>query len=131
MGLFNTKYNFETLLKKAVTKPAYRAEFYKRLLTEKLIVLTKTNIVPTGTYTTTENTPIDVLTLSDLRIPVFTSTDRIFDNGVIKTQVNFVELEGRVLLKMLSNKTILINPYSDYGKDLIPSEIENILRDDI
>jgi hypothetical protein len=131
MGLFNTKYDFETLIKKAATEPSYRAEFYKRLLTEKLVVLTQTNIVPNGTYTTTENTPISVLTLSDLRIPVFTSTDRIFDNGVIKTQVNFVELEGQVLLKMLSNKTILINPYSDYGKELIPSEIENILRDDI
>ena len=131
MGLFNIfkkrPYDFETLLKRAVTEPAFRIEFYKRILTENLVVIINNTNLPEGEFVSTENTKVQVLALKDQRIPVFTSTERIFDNGVIKEKVNFLELEGRVLLKMLTDKTLIINPYSNYGKEILPDEIKKIL----
>ena len=131
MELFNIfkkrKYDFEVLLKKAVANPAYRVEFYKRILTEKLLVINKGSEILDGSYITTADTKVQILTLNNLSIPVFTSTDRIFDKGIIKSQVSFLELNGEVLLKMLTGKTLIINPYSDYCKEILPSETDRIL----
>ncbi|MFH6998639.1 hypothetical protein ACHRVZ_11955 [Flavobacterium sp. FlaQc-57] len=38
----------ETLLQKATTEAAYRAEFYKRLLSDELIVITQNSEIPKG-----------------------------------------------------------------------------------
>ncbi|WP_184544735.1 SseB family protein [Mucilaginibacter sp. FT3.2] len=118
---------FEALLKKAVVEPAYLIDFYPRILSEKFFVLTKESMVPQGSFITNGNTKVQVRTLNNGSVPVFTSTDRIFDSGVIKTEVCFLELKGKDLLKMLTGKTLIINPYSDFGKEILPSEIERIL----
>jgi hypothetical protein len=57
MGLFDifkkknrqpgfTNLSLEDLLQKAATKPEYRPEFYKRLLSDKLVVITSDNGQP-------------------------------------------------------------------------------------
>jgi hypothetical protein len=119
--------SFETLLEKAADEPAYRAEFYKRLLAEKFVVITKDRELPVGQYEAKEDTPVNISSFGDGRIPVFTSTGRIFDKGVIKQQVAFLELEAEALLKMLPGKTLILNPYSDYGMVLLPNDIEMLL----
>jgi len=119
--------NFEALLQKAAKKPAYRIEFLKRLLTEKLVVITKNDVGVEGFRVVQENTTFQLSSYKDGRIPVFTSTERIFDGGVIKEQVNFLELKGADLLQILKGKTLIINPYSDFGKELLPNEIDGLL----
>jgi hypothetical protein len=119
--------SFENLLKKAADKPAYRVELYKRILNEKLIVLTQQTGMFEGMHKTQEDTTVKILTFDGGTIPVFTSTDRIFDNGIVKTQIPFLEMRGEDILKMVKGVKFIINPYSDYGKELLPEEIEAVL----
>ena len=131
MAIFNIfkrrKYSFEIFLKKAVIDSAYRAEFYERILTEKLFVIYKGNTISEGYHIASQNTNVKIVTLKNLSIPIFTSTDRIFDEGIIKDKVKFLELTGKDLFKMLTGKTLIINPYSEYAKEILPAEIEKIL----
>jgi len=62
-----------------------------------------------------------------IRILRFTSTERIFDKGIIKDKVKFLEFTGKDLLEILKGKKILLNPYSDYGKVLLAQEVERLL----
>ncbi len=121
----------EMSLRKAATEPAYRIEFYKKLLTEKLIVLTSKASIPEGEQVLKEDTPVDIATLEDGKIPVFTSTSKIFDKGIIKEQVSFMEMNGKDLFNLATGATFILNPYSDYGKELLPNEIESLLHDTI
>nr|WP_294796505.1 enhanced serine sensitivity protein SseB C-terminal domain-containing protein [uncultured Mucilaginibacter sp.] len=118
----------ETVLKKAATEPAYRDEFYKLLLSEEVVVLTQSDSLPHGAYTLKEDTTVSIRTLDDGRIPVFTSTDRIFDKGVINSQVEFMAMKGMDLFGLAKGATFILNPYSDYGKELLPEEIERLLN---
>jgi hypothetical protein len=118
----------ETTLRKASAEPAYRAEFYKNLLSEKLIVLTDKSNLAEGVQTVQENTNINLMTLTDGKIPVFTSTSKIFDKGIIKEQVPFLEMKGEDLFNMATGATFILNPYSDYGKELLPDEIKSLIN---
>lgn len=118
----------EVALKKAAKEPAYRSEFYQHLLSEDLVAITRrTDAVEERLFIATEDTVMDLLSFADGRVPIFTSTDRIFDNGVIKQQVTYAKLKGEDLLKTLRGKTLLLNPYSDYGKELLAEEVERLL----
>ncbi|MCC8408623.1 enhanced serine sensitivity protein SseB C-terminal domain-containing protein [Mucilaginibacter sp. UR6-1] len=118
----------EAVLQKAASEPAYRLEFYQLLLSEDLVVITQDTGLPEGSFIAEENTTISIATLSDGRVPVFTSTDRIFDKGVIRHQVPFVAMKGKDLFKMTSGAKFILNPYSDYGKELLAEEITNMLN---
>lgn len=118
----------EAALKKAAKEPAYRAAFYQHLLSEDLVAITrKTGDVEERLFIATEDTVMDLLSFADGRVPIFTSTDRIFDKGVMKQQVTYAKFKGEDLLKTLKGKTLLLNPYSDYGKELLPAEVERLL----
>jgi len=120
--------SFEDLLKDAATKPEYRLEFNKRLLTEKLVVLTKESQLSEGLHYAQKDTQVNLSTFDDGKVPVFTSADRILDKGIIKEQVAFLELKGEDLFNMVKDKTLILNPFSDYRKEILPGEIENLLK---
>ena len=123
----NDDNKLEAILKKAATEPAYRPEFYKLLLSEELVVLTDKMSFKEGSYTLEKSTTVNIATLSDGPIPVFTSTDRIFDKNVITEQVPFIGMKGANLFQLVKGATFILNPYSDYGKELLPLEIESML----
>lgn len=118
----------EDLLKKAAAQPIFRKEFYKRLLSDDLIVITHGANIPTGSQTLEKDTTVNIVSLSDGKIPVFTSNQRIFDKGIIKEQVHYLQIKGENLFQITSGATLLLNPYSDYGKELLPDEIQNLLN---
>ncbi len=118
----------ETSLRIASTEPAHRAEFYRDLLGEKLVVLTDKTALPAGVQTLEEDTNVRIATLPDGKIPVFTSTPKIFDKGVIKTEVPYLEMKGEDLFNLAKGATFILNPYSDYGKELLPGELESLLN---
>ncbi|WP_223650131.1 enhanced serine sensitivity protein SseB C-terminal domain-containing protein [Hymenobacter psoromatis] len=112
----------EELLAQAAADPAYQPEFYRRLLLESLFFYS------TGTPDTTrENNPMLIPYLTDGRVPIFTSPARIFDKGIVTFAVAQYQMKGRDLLEMLPGKTLMLNPYSDFGKELLPAEIAQIL----
>jgi len=125
---FSNENIIEKSLRKAAIEPAYRAEFYKNLLSEKLIVLTDEMTLPEGIQTLQENTSVNIATLPDGKIPVFTSASKIFDKGVINKEVPFIEMKGEDLFNLATGATFILNPYSDYGKELLPGEIQSLLK---
>jgi hypothetical protein len=138
MGLFDfvkkdteqTRLNnlsLDMLVKKAVTEPAFRAEFYKRLLSDELVVITNKSKLEKGGQILQIGTNVNLVSYPDGKIPVFTSTERIFDKGVIKEKVEYLRMKGENLFDLTKGATFLINPYSDYGKELLPEEIEKML----
>lgn len=138
MGLFNIfkkkseapvqeHLSLEILLQKAATEPAFRGAFYKQLLSDDLVVITNNTSLPEGEYTLPQNASVNIVSYPDGRIPVFTSTERIFDKGVIKEQVAYMAMKGQQLFELAKGATFILNPYSDYGKELLPEEIARML----
>jgi hypothetical protein len=125
---FDNENRLETVLRKAATEAAYRPEFYKRLLSEKLVVLTDKTNLPDGVQALEKDTNVNIVSLKNGKIPVFTSTGKIFDKGIIKEEVPFLEMKGEDLFNLAKGATFVLNPYSDYGKELLPNEIESILN---
>ena len=118
----------EIVLKKAATEVAFIPEFYKRLLTDNLVVLTAESVLPEGSQTLEKNTSVSLVTFQDGKIPVFTSTNRIFDKGIVKEEVTFLEMKGEDLFNLAKGATFILNPYSDYSKELLPNELGRILN---
>lgn len=87
----NGKQRFDfrnTCAKGSDRRPAFRAEFYKRLLSDELVVITEKSGLPEGNHTFEPDTKVNIVSFADGKIPVFTSTERIFDKGVVKEQVD-------------------------------------------
>jgi len=118
--------NLEALLQKAADDPEYRAEFQRRILTEKLLLLTNTKIAD-GLVMLEVGTKINVFTLKDGWIPLFTSPERIYDKGVLKKEMQYISASGQDIFTFLKGAKIILNPYSDYGKKFDPQEIERLL----
>jgi len=117
----------EIALQKAAKEPAWRKTFYELLLTEDLVVMTSgTSVTDEGVLKT--GSEVAFVTLPDGRIPVFTSVERIFDKQVIKDEVHQMTLKGRDLFELAIGASFILNPYSDYGKDLLPGEIADLLN---
>lgn len=116
----------EEALKLASTDRSARKAFYRLLLDSDLYTLTNDS-VNKGTRMAKVGEQISVRNLNDGSIPVFTSEERIFDNGVIKEQVYYRAAKGGSLLSMFTSARVIINPFSDYGKELLPDEIKSML----
>jgi hypothetical protein len=121
-------FTLESLLQKSAGEPAYRTEFYKRLLSDELIVITQASNHPEGSHILEQDTEVNFVTYPDGKIPIFTSTDRIFDNWVVKEQVNYMQLKGEDLFELTKGATFVLNPNSDNSKELLPHEIEQMLN---
>jgi len=139
MGLFDifkkktTDSNFpendlEKCLIKAASDSSSRKAFYTKLLWTELIVLTEEETsLEHGAKILEKDTNVKLVNFENGQLPVFTATNRIFDKGVIKDQVPFMAMKGQDLFNLTKGATLILNPFSDYGKELIPQEIESML----
>ncbi|MCK9156192.1 MAG: enhanced serine sensitivity protein SseB C-terminal domain-containing protein [Paludibacteraceae bacterium] len=115
----------ESLLKKAATEPAMRPQFYKKLLDTKIIVLTDKG--QNGPEELQKGTSVRIKTLKEGKIPAFTSLQRLYDNDIIKEEVPYIEITGRKLFMATKGACLVLNPFSDTGKELTPPEIQSLL----
>jgi hypothetical protein len=120
-------YSLETLLQKAAKESAYRAEFAKRILDEKLLIISNSNFGQERLVKLEVGMKVKVLCLKDGRVPVFTSPERIRDKGIFKREASFIEAKAKDIFELLKGATLILNPYSDYGKEFLPEEIERLL----
>lgn len=139
MGLFDifkkkkTDFSFpenelEKTLMHAASNASVRNEFYQKLLWNELYVLTNGHEnSEKGVRTLEKDTTVQFVTFENGQIPIFTSTNRIFDKGIIKEQVSFMAMKGQDLFGVAKGATFFLNPYSQYAKELIPNEIESLL----
>lgn len=116
----------DELLVQAAHDPAMQPEFYRRLLAEPLVVISG-SAAEVRSRTMQPGDTLQIASLADGRLPVFTSTARIFDNGVVQQQVSYTQLKGRNLLELVQGATLVLNPYSDIGKELLPDEVARLL----
>lgn len=121
--------SLEQLLQKAAAEPAYRAEFYRRLLSETLVILTLQS--PGTEAGQAEKSNVQIASYADGRVPIFTSPERIFDRGVIKERMGYMQVKGEEFFNRMRGATFLLNPYSDCGKELLADEIERLLNGSI
>lgn len=125
---FGKENRLETVLRLAAVEAAYRPEFYNLLLSEMLVVLTTGNNLAEGFRMLEKGTNVNIIPLQGGKIPVFTSVGKIFDKRVIKEKVPYLEMKGEDLFRLAKDATFVLNPYSDYGKELLPQEIESMLN---
>lgn len=116
----------EEALHRAAHEPAFRPEFYRLLLSEDLIALTADNNIPEGGQITKEDTEISLLSLNGGVLPVFTSMLRVGD-AKLEKETPVIAMEGRAFLEMTRGAKLVINPFSGFGKELLPDEVERLL----
>ncbi len=108
-----------------------RKEFYQKLLWNNLYVLTPEDFIQSGEQTAEEDIKVRLITFDDGVIPVFTSANRISDSNVVKEPINYISLRGQDLFEITEGSTLVLNPYSEYGKELYPEEIEDLMNGSI
>ncbi|AWB58280.1 enhanced serine sensitivity protein SseB [Colwellia sp. Arc7-D] len=125
----------EALLRLAADEPAHRPEFCSVLLQSTIFVLGDTGEQPT------ELDEIDLLAGSKINIqnwekqdgdpviPFFSSLDVL--SKALDSEQSYIELPVRSLFEMTMGSNLFLNPKSDYGKEFIPQEIEQLLNNGI
>jgi hypothetical protein len=122
------EYSFEMLLQKAADQPAYRAEFIKRIPEENVLIISNSDLGSEKFVKMEVGAKINVLKLADGRVPIFTSPERIYDKGIVKAPANYISAKAKDIFELLKGATLILNPYSDYGKEFNPDEVERILN---
>lgn len=128
----------ENLLEKAVKDPAVRPEFYTELMRSDLIVLyhpDDNSELKSGLAYLKKDTPVRIKEFQSrdrgVIIPVFTSIEAL-QKG-IKTEEAYLQLNAKKLFEITKGNgaSYILNPYSDYSKEFLPDEINNLLDDTI
>lgn len=118
--------SLDQLLEKASSEPQYRPEFYKRLLTDDLAVIMQRTAPPLP-EDSDDDADVVIASFPDGVIPVFTSVEKIYDKGVNTEQLLHMQLPGDKMLALLKGQTLVLNPYSDFGKKFLPEEVDRML----
>ncbi|MDR0229458.1 MAG: SseB family protein [Flavobacteriaceae bacterium] len=111
------------LINKDIDTNALKA-FYLQLLYSELIVLHRGD---TNTPTEGENTKVQIITFENGMIPVFTSLNRIYDNGELQENMPYITLTAQDLFQFTLGNTLILNPYTPNSKVLVPEEINDLL----
>jgi len=125
----------EILLREAVEDPGKRSEFYRKLLNHELYVIGSTNRelkdLSDGSVETDDTLKLAQYNINDKnQIPVFTSLSRLKE--CIQEEVSFIQLNAKDLLKSIPKGCqLVLNPYSEYGKEFTWKEIQSILNGSI
>ncbi len=124
--------SIDAIFEKAANDPAYRPLFYRTLLESELYLLTFDKTESERQFVADKDTKLQVRIFKDDVVPIFTSKERIFDNNIIKGQVNYAASKANVIFKMFSDKTkFIINPYSRVNKELLPEEVRQLLANEL
>ncbi len=119
----------ESLLRLAATEPAHRPEFNKLLLQSPLFVLGEAEQEANDDGLVPEGSNLGLLHWEkedgSTVIPVFTSLQAMQDS--IEADESYLEIPARALFEMTLGEDLVLNPGSEYGKDLMPAELESLL----
>jgi hypothetical protein len=120
----------ERALVKAVKNPAAASDFYQRLLDSDLLVLgtAQGQEGATDAFTLPPGSRLNFVTgLKDGHqyLPVFSSLLRMQD--YVKQESKFLTINGRALLEMTRGGPLILNPASEYGKELSAEQVGQLL----
>lgn len=118
----------EELLLRAANEPEIRPPFYQALLGEEVLLITAPKEGdPLGEVTVEAGTEIQLQMLHDGKIPVFTSQQRIYDNGSVEGEISFLRMRGADFFQMVQGADCALNPFSAVGKLLPADELADLL----
>jgi len=123
--------NLEELLEHAANQPAHLAAFYKQLLSENVLVIDQNSDIGNGPQILKEDSLVRFAAFPDGTIPIFTSVERIFDEGIMNKEISYMRIKGKDLFEIADGATFVLNPYSNFSKELIPVEIKKLLTGEI
>lgn len=127
---FISENELERALVKAVKNPSSAPDFYRLLLESNLLVM--------GTVEGQENATSEIMLGPDSKLnlvtgtkngsrflPIFSSLLRMQEYA--KKECKYLQIEGRVLLDLTRGPTVILNPASEYGKELTPEQVAQLL----
>ena len=117
--MFEPQNALERSLMAATADPAARPQFYRDLVASDLFVVQEPD-TPPGQLNIR---PIEVN--GNDCLPVFSSLPCL--QRFIDREVNYVAINARDFMDITRGARLLMNPGSDYGKELLPNEIASIL----
>lgn len=129
MSGFTPENDLERALVAAAEDAARVPDFYRALLESHLLVIDESpGPVRTGWHEAEAGTqlrirPVEVDGVP--HVPVFSSTTRI--ETFAQEPAHFVGLPARDLFEMLAGSHVVLNPGADYGKQLVPDEIQALV----
>ncbi len=131
---FVAENDLERALMRATSDANARPEFYRQLLLSNLTVIGEveghakgTGSLPgSGTLTSGQNVRLTQIQSGGRSgIPVFSSLTRL--QTYARKEVPYLALNGRALFQMTKGALLVLNPGSQYGKELLPEEIANLI----
>ncbi len=128
---FISENELERALVKAAKNPAVAADFYRQLLEADLLVMgtvegqegatEKFTLAPGGRV----NLVTGVREGGGTFLPVFSSLLRMQEYA--KKECKFLQVNGRALFDLTRGAPVILNPASEYGKELTPQQISHLL----
>jgi hypothetical protein len=128
--LFIPENELERALVKAVKIPAAAPDFYRLLLESDLLVMgtAEGQEGATAAFTLAPGSNLRLVTgLKDGHqyLPVFSSVLRMQD--YVKQESKYLSVNGRALLELTRGAPVILNPASEYGKELTAEQVGQLL----
>ncbi len=118
------------IIEKAGDMPEYRAIFYKKFLQNSIYVLVQKNQLHEN-QPNSFNANVPIISFENKQIPVFTDPKHIYDQGILKQDVDYMKVNGRQFLELTLGHSIIVNPFSKVHKELVTNEIADMLNGSI
>lgn len=119
----------ERTLMQASSDLSAQKRFYQKLLWNELVIPTPVDpFIKEDDKESDEDITVRFPTFDDGKIPIFTSVNRMYDKGIVKEKETCVAMKGQDLFEIAKGYTFILNPYSNYSKELIPQEIEDLMN---
>jgi hypothetical protein len=128
--LFIPENELEKALVRAVKEPHTALDFYRLLLASDLLVLgtVEGQEAATAAFSLAPGGRINLVPGTrngGQYLPVFSSLARMQD--YVKQESKYLSVNGRALLDLTRGAPIVLNPASEYGKELNPEEVRQLL----
>lgn len=128
--LFVPDNELEKALVRAVKDPSVAPDFYRLLLSSDLLVLGSVEGHETDTtaFSVAPGSKISLVTGTKnggQYLPIFSSLARMQD--YVKQESKFLRINGRDLLDFTRGAPVILNPASEYGKELTADQIRQLL----
>ncbi len=127
---FISENKLEEALVRAVKSPATAPDFYRLLLESELLVLgtVEGQDETGGSFSLEPGGQLQLVTGENNGqkfLPVFSSLARMQE--YVKEEAKYLSINGRALLDLTRGAPVILNPSSEYGRELTPEQIAQLL----
>lgn len=127
---FEPQNRLEESLVKATTDPAHRPQFYRDFVESDVFIIQQRQDVPDTDEMTMlkEGTGLEIQSIEyrgKPYIPIFSSLPRL--QAVLTEEAGYLAMNALAFLELTQGADLLLNPGSEYGKELLAQEVALIL----